>query len=413
MHHGDLIKVQKELAAFVELFRGELGRSERRQWCGAYLSGLLLDGERKSIQPIAERIEGGNVQAISQFVNQSPWAYEPVQHKLRERLIVKFGGPEGVLILDDTTFPKKGSRSVGVSHQYCGALGKQSNCQCMVTWQYANGRHHFPLRAELYLPESWTSDKGRMKRAGVPKERFELVEKWRLGLKLLDEIRLDVPHQVLLADAGYGQSKEFLHELDERGEKFIVQIPSSMSFWSADVPVAKKPKKDVGRPPEYEVARRKKDSPQKASEWIRSVEENDLWQTIVLPHKTKKKLTFAALRVREVRNSYYRRPGKERWLLIEKRGDEHKYFLASHDGAANPGELMKLAHQRWKVEQGYQQLKEELGLDHFEGRSWLGFNHHVTLCFMAYAFLLLRGARSKKNPDDPYGQKTPQQTGAT
>lgn len=408
MHQGDLIKVQKELAAFVDLFRPELGRSERRQWCGAYLSGLLLDGERKSIQPIAERIDGGNVQAISQFVNQSPWAFEPVQRKLRERLVGKFGGSEGVLILDDTTFPKKGDQSVGVSHQYCGALGKQSNCQCMVTWQYACGRHHFPVRAELYLPESWTNDKRRMKRAGVPEGRFELIEKWRLGLKLLDEVRREVPHRVILADAGYGQSREFLHELDARKEEFIVQIPSSMSFWSAAVPVAKKPKKAIGRPPIHEIARRKKDRPQKASEWLKDIEENDLWQTIMLPHKMKKRLTFAALRVREVRRSYYRRPGKARWLFVEKRGDGHKYFLASHDEAASPGEIMKLAHQRWKVEQGYQQLKEELGLDHFEGRSWLGFHHHVTLCFMAYAFLLLRGARSKKSPDDPHGQETTQ-----
>lgn len=413
MHHGDLIKVQKELAAFVDFFRLELGRSERRQWCGAYLSGLLLDGERKSIQPIAERIQGGDVQAISQFVNQSPWAFEPIQHKLRERLMAKFGGTEGVLILDDTTFPKKGNHSVGVSHQYCGALGKQSNCQCMVTWQYANGRHHFPLRAELYLPESWTSEKRRMKKAGVPEERFDLIEKWRLGLKLLDEIRMEVPHKVILADAGYGQSREFLHELDERKEEFIVQIPSSMSFWSNDVPVAKKPKQELGRPPVYEIARRKSDRPQKASEWLKYVEENGLWRTIVLPHQKKRKLTFAALRVREVRRSYYRRPGKERWLFIEKRGDEHKYFLASHGVGIEPRDLMELAHQRWKIEQGYQQLKEELGLDHFEGRSWLGFHHHVTLCFMAYAFLLLRGARSKKSPDDPNGQAPSQQTGAT
>lgn len=399
MQHRDLIKVQKELAVFVDRFRDELGRSERRHWCGAYISGLLLDGERKSIQPLAARIEGGDVQSISQFVNQSPWDHKPIQRKLQDHLIAKFGSTDGVLILDDTTLPKKGTHSVGVTHQYCGALGKQSNCQSLVTWQYGVAGHHFPLRAELYLPASWTKDVRRMKKAGVPTERFSLIEKWRLGLQLLDEIRGDVPHQAILFDAGYGQSREFLHALDARGEAFVGQIPASMSFWPDDVKVHCKTSSKTGRPAVFETVHRKKNKPQKASDWLKYIEENGLWENLILPHAKKRRLTYAALRVREVDPSYRQCPGKERWLLIEKRGDEHKYFLASHGPAVDPRDIIILGHQRWKIEQGYQHLKEELGLDHFEGRSWQGLHHHVTLCFMAYAFLVLRGARLKKNPD--------------
>jgi len=175
MNLKELRTVQKELAAFVEFFRTELGRSERRHWCGMYLSGLMLDGERKSVDPMAQRLEGGDTQAMSQFLNQSPWAFEPVQARLREFFDYRFKleAEDGFLILDDTTFPKKGKHSVGVAHQYCGALGKQANCQTLVSWQFASPQIHFPLSGELYLPESWTLDPRRMKRVGVPERRFQ------------------------------------------------------------------------------------------------------------------------------------------------------------------------------------------------------------------------------------------------
>lgn len=235
MHLRDLRAVQKDLAGFVEYFKPELGRSERRRWCGMYLSGLMLDGERKSIEPMSERLEGGDVQSLSQFVNQSPWPFEPVQVKLQEYLLERLRPEKGFLILDDTTFPKKGDHSVGVSHQYCGALGKLSNCQSLVSWQFASPELHFPLRAELFLPESWASDSRRMKKAGVPERRNKFQEKWRIALDLLDSFRLDVPHEVILCDAGYGQNKLFLSALDERDEAFIAAIPSTVAFWPINI----------------------------------------------------------------------------------------------------------------------------------------------------------------------------------
>jgi len=389
MHLRELRAVQKELSGFVDHFKSELGRSERRHWCGMYLSGLLLDGERKSIEPMAARLNGGDVQSLSQFVNQSPWAFEPVQERLRNLLLERLKPESGFLILDDTAFPKKGIYSVGVSHQYCGALGKQANCQSLVSWQFASPEVHFPLHAELYLPASWTNDPRRMKKAGVPERRTGFQEKWRLALELLDSFRADVPHQAILCDAGYGQSKEFLHALDERNESFIASIPSTMSFWPAEIkthaPVAK-----TGRPRKFQTVRDSRKKPLQAQKWAkRLIAKPDAWKTIVLPHQRRKKIEVAAIRVREVDNGYHRRPGVERWLLIEKFGAGFKYYLSNLPAETLPRELAVAAHCRWKIEQGYQQLKEELGLDHFEGRTWQGFHHHVTLCFMAYDFLLL------------------------
>lgn len=396
MNLMELRAVQRELAAFVEFFRPEFGRSERRHWCGMYLSGLMLDGERKSIDPMASRLDGGDTQAMSQFVNQSPWAFEPVQVKLRELLVHRFKpkAEDSFLILDDTSFPKKGKHSVGVAHQYCGALGKQANCQTLVSWQFASPKIHFPLVAEAYLPESWTKDSRRMKRAGVPERRFAFREKWRLALEQLKAFRHEVAHEGVLCDAGYGQSKDFLHALDKMNEPFIAQIPSTMSFWPAEIPTESRPRRTLGRPKQSETVSDGRMKPKQAQKWMKVLESKPhVWRVIVLPLQTRKKAEIAAVRVREVDNSYWKRPGKARWLLIERlktsNGIEHKYYLSSWPEETAVRKLAVAAHVRWKIEQGYQQLKEELGLDHFEGRSWMGFHHHVTLCFMAYAFLQL------------------------
>src|SRR6185503_16055009 len=162
------------------------GRRERRHWCRVYLSGLILDGERKSIEPLASRVEGGNEQALQQFVNQSPWDGEGLIADLRRDMLRRFRMKSAIYVLDDTSLPKKGNQSVGVAHQYCGALGKLSNCQSLVSLQAVGPRAHFPLAARLYLPEVWTSDKARMRAAGVPLEHQGFKEKWRIALDLID-----------------------------------------------------------------------------------------------------------------------------------------------------------------------------------------------------------------------------------
>ena len=189
----------------------------------------MLDGERKSIQPMAERLEGGNFQALQQFVRDSPWSSETVQTELFQRMDQRFiKEKKADIILDDTALSKKGKASVGVDRQYCGALGKIDNCQSLVSWQCSVGNIHFPMAARLYLPECWTEDTKRMERAGVPEKHQKFKEKWKISLELLDQSSVSV--DTLIFDAGYGSNRKFLKELDERNYSFVGQIRGIETF---------------------------------------------------------------------------------------------------------------------------------------------------------------------------------------
>ena len=400
MQVAELKKVEKELGAFVEEFAPELGRSERRYWCKLYGVGLLLDGERKSIEPMAQRVPGGNEQALQQFVNQSPWAYEPIQEKLARRLVRCSGQAKGVLVLDDTTLPKKGDASVGVARQYCGALGKVANCQSIVTWHYCGPRAHIPLLGEVYLPQAWITDSARLDRAGVPDDKREFRAKWRLALELLDRVSEEFTYEAIVMDAGYGEIRPFLHALDQREQCFVAQIPESHCFWPATIALEERAKPG-GRPRRFPVIADPHAQPLSAKAWRKQAEEGKLrWQRVALRLQQPKTVEVARVRVRETTTQAWRRPGPERWLLIERHGaEQYKYYLSNAPRRTSVRTLLTWAHQRWKIEQSYQQLKEELGLDHFEGRSWRGLHHHLTLCFLAYGFLQLLRQRKKSGVD--------------
>ena len=405
MHLSQFKAVERQLGDFVERFSAMLGRAERRYWCKQYLAGLLLDGERKSIEPMAGRVAGGDAQAMQQFVNQSPWEHAAVQLSLARWMLRRRSGRHGVMVLDDTTLPKQGKSSVGVARQYCGALGKVANCQAIVTWHYADEQSHFPLLGQLYLPQDWTSDAARMGRVGVPAGCQVFREKWKIALGLLDEVAPEVEAEAVVCDAGYGEVKEFLHELDGRGQIFVAQIPESHSVWPADIAVttAANP---VGRPRRYPQVADPQAQPLRAKQWREQVErEGREWQQVRLPLQQPKRVEVVALRVRETNTRAWRRPGAERWLLIERLNDGTvKYYLSNAGRRASMRRMIKWAHERWKIEQGYQQLKEEMGLDHFEGRSWRGLHHHLTLCFMAYCFLQTVKKGKKKWVDAAAGQ---------
>tara|TARA_B100000614_G_C14520213_1_gene482283 strand:- start:126 stop:1352 length:1227 start_codon:yes stop_codon:yes gene_type:complete len=400
MNIRELKSTQTMLINFVNEFKRHLGRSERVHWCQLYLSGLLLDGERKSIQPMSQRLPGGNEQALQQFVNQSPWDHHRIQMDLMSYLKQKLHCQKGILVLDDTSLPKKGKHSVGVARQYCGALGKVSNCQSLVTWHFAQNKgKHFPLLEELYLPEEWIEDKTRLNRCGVPLSKRQFKKKWELALAMLDEIiAQDWAYEAIVFDAGYGEIKEFRNKLDERGELFIGQVPESHHFWSHDVAIKKK-KAATGRPRKYPEIADKNQKAMSCKAWCRYLLSQGMrWKKIKLPLKSKNYTEVMAVQVREVNSKWYWRLGNQRWLIIEKMGrNKCKYYVSNASENTSLKKLVEWAHERWKIEQGYQQLKEELGLDHFEGRSYTGLHHHVTLCFMAYAFLLLlRERRIKK-----------------
>lgn len=392
--------LEKHLSEFVEQFAELLGRSERRYWCKQYLTGLLLDGERKSIEPMAGRVAGGDAQAMQQFVNQSPWADETLQLSLARFMLRQRRAHRRVMVLDDTTLPKQGRSSVGVARQYCGALGKVANCQAIVTWHYTDAQTHFPLLRRLYLPQVWTTDAERMKRAGVPQECQVFREKWKLALELLDEIAPEVEPEAVVCDAGYGEIREFLGELDARGRLFVAQVPEHHSFWSADIAVIEEANR-MGRPRQFPRVADPQAQPLRAKQWREQIErEGRKWRQVKLALQQPKTVKVVALRVREAVAQAWRRPGSQRWLLIERQSDGTvKYYVSNAGRRASVQQLILWAHERWKIEQGYQQLKEELGLDHFEGRSWRGLHHHVTLCFMAYCFLQLMKRGKKKSMD--------------
>lgn len=398
-----LQSIAVKLENFVDYFSETLGNTKRNLQCHHYLSGLLADGERKSVEPMAKRIEGASVQNLQQFINQSPWDSQLIMQELRHYTTKKLGVKTGILILDDVSFPKKGKLSVGVGHQYCGALGKVSNCQSVVTWQLSNREFNIPANAQLYLPQSWIDDPALLDRAGVPNQFRSFQEKPKIALDLLDEL-LDegVNFDATTFDAGYGYNKDFLAELDERKVLFVGQTRDETTFWPIDTPFSDEPRNSngLGRPKKHVkiVGPEKSKTAAKIAEELFADKKNI--QEVDLPLKSGEKSSFVAVRVFETTRSPKpnRTLGVERWLLSEKLGDgTHKYYVSNFPASTLPAKMILIARERWKVEQGYQHLKEELGLDHFEGRSWLGFHHHICLCYMAFCFLMItRKDRKKK-----------------
>jgi SRSO17 transposase len=325
-------KSRKRLEQFLVDLLDTVGRSERRQWASVYVRGLLLDGERKSIEPMADRLPEGNVQAMQQLVGQSPWAWDPVWERLGRRMTAELE-PDPVWVVDDTGFPKKGKRSVGVERQYSGTLGKTANCQVAVSLHHVGEQGSSVLGWRLYLPESWARDEKRRKAAGVPEE-VVFRTKWQLALDMIDRVRSwGLPDRVVVADGGYGEATDFREALESRGLRY--QRPSN----AREVALKAKRWKDV---------RWREGS----KGWLRS--------------------RFMAMRVQPSHGFVDGQPPrKEVWLLVEWPETENeptRYFLCDLSPNYTLRRLVRLAKSRWKIEQDYQQLKEELGLDHYEGR---------------------------------------------
>ncbi len=397
MTASEVEKCRNRLEQFLADLLAALGRSERRHWSSVYVRGLLLDGERKSIEPMAARLPEGNVQALQQLIGQSPWPWAPVWERLARRMTAELA-PDPVWVIDDTGFPKQGQHSVGVERQYSGTLGKTANCQVAVSLHQAVADESTILGWRLYLPESWVRDRARRTEAGIP-ETVEFRTKWQLALELIDEARAwGLRVGVVLADAGYGEVTAFRDGLEARQLPYAVGIPSSLGVWTQPPRAHQRKARGRGRPPTaYHYGDQRPVSVREVAEKARG------WKPVRWREGTKGWLEsrFYACRVQPAHGfNEGQPPHKEVWLLIEwPRGEKEptKYFLCdlpSHDTLRR---LVRIAKSRWKVEQDDQQLKGELGLDHYEGRSWVGWHHHVTLVMLAHAFLTLEKMRSKKN----------------
>lgn len=397
MTESEIAKCRTRLEQFLADLLEPLGRRERRHWGAVYVRGLLLDGERKSIEPMAARLPEGNVQAMRQLIGQSPWLWAPVWQRLAQRMTGELT-PEPVWVIDDTGFPKQGHHSVGVARQYSGTLGKTANCQVAVSLHQMAGEESTILDWRLYLPESWTQDPERRAAAGIPDE-VKFQTKWQLALELIDEARQwGLRCGVVLADAGYGEVTEFRQGLEARQLPYAVGISSSWGVWAKSPRRRKWQARGRGRPPRvYPYDEQRPCAVSEVAQKARG------WKQVRWRQGTKGWLGshFYAGRVQPSHGFHEGQPPHpEVWLLVEgPPGDKEptKYFLCDLPAHYSLRRLARIVKGRWKIEPDYQQLKEELGLDHYEGRHWNGWHHHVTLVMLAHAFLTLERLRSKKN----------------
>jgi SRSO17 transposase len=248
MTEAQAVRSRKRLEQFLVDLLEPVGRSERRHWGGVYVRSLLLNGERKSIEPLAQRLPEGNVQAMQQFIGQSPWDWNPVWERLARRMTSELAA-DSAWVVDDTGFPKQGTHSVGVERQYSGTLGKTGNCQIAVSVHHVGEQGNAPLGWRLYLPESWTKDAERRKEAGIP-EDLVFRKKWELALDIIDQIRdWGLPDQVVLADAGYGDGTEFREELEKRGLAYAVGVTPQVGVWLKPPKINVPEAEHRGRPP--------------------------------------------------------------------------------------------------------------------------------------------------------------------
>ena len=396
---------EDELGCWLKPFLERLGHKARQQMCPLYVAGLIGPGDRKSVAPIAERFAPGGYDRLHHFVAAGVWDAAPLETELLVQADKLVGGRDAVLVIDDTAMPKKGDRSVGVAPQYASSLGKTANCQTLVSLTLARGEVPVMVALRLFVPESWTSNPVRLKRAGVPVEYRAARTKPEIALAEIDRVMAaGVRFGCVLADAGYGLSAPFRQELTTRGLAWAVGIPRHLKVYPVGVkliwPVAGR-----GRP-------RKRHIPDILSRAAEDMLANAKWQNVSWRNGTKGRLEarFAAVRVRTADGPPQRikdmgqqhLPGDQAWLIGEHRtSGEKKYYLANLPAKTNLRTLAATIKARWICEQAHQQLKEELGLDHFEGRSWQGLHRHALMTMIAYAFLqyrrLAQAGRKKKN----------------
>lgn len=397
-----LKSLEKRLTWFLEELVEPMGRSERRHWAQVYIQGLLLDGERKSIEPMANRIAEADVQALRQFVGQSPWAVEEVQRRLAEKVVDLLSEPE-VWILDETSFPKAGGQSVGVARQYCGTLGKIANCQVAVSLHWSSGEASCPLSWQLYLPQEWIQDRERAAQVKLP-EGISYRTKTELALGLIDQaLKWQVPVLPVVADSFYGNDFEFRQQLRQRELPYAVAVEPSTGVWTEDPNIPLPTPKSTGRPRRYPPLEAL--PPSQNLQTLAEQLPTTAWKTVTWRQGSRgpQRSRFALVPV-WASHGWREQKHPERvaeWLLMEwprAATEPIKYWLA-HFPSRPPGlrRLICIAKARWRIELDYRELKEELGLDHYEGRHWLGWHHHVCLVSLAYAFLRSEQARVKKN----------------
>jgi SRSO17 transposase len=390
-----------DLDAWLTPFLGVMGRSTRSKWAPLYVRGLLGPDGPKSVQPIAARLGLPGHDQLHHFVSSPAWDDGPLWRVLAEQANRLLGGADAVLVVDDTALPKKGTASVGVAGQYCGALGKQANCQCLVSLTLARGEVPVPVGLRLFLPSVWTADAARCAKAGVPEAARIAQTKPEIALAEIDRLlATGLRFGCVLADAGYGHGAPFRQGLSKRGLVWAVGVPRTLKVFTTGVGLLF-PRANRGKPRQHAV-------PSETSRDAADVLAGCLWRRVVWRQGTKGALAarFAAVRVRVADGPRSPRhghlPGEEVWLIGEWRSSgERKYYLSNLPVRTALRRLAAAIKARWVCEQAHQQLKQELGLDDFEGRSWTGLHRHALMTCIAFAYLqhqrLNAAGRGKKS----------------
>ena len=391
-------------AAYMESLAQAAGHADREEPFKDYCKGLLLPGERKSVEPMAARLAPDNVrqthQSLHHIVADSPWDDEVILSRVRGIVLPAMEKKCEVeaWIIDDTGFPKKGVHSVGVTRQYCGQLGKQDNCRIAVSLSVATATSSLPIAWRLYLPEIWAKDRQRRKKAGVP-SNIGFETKPQIAIEQIRKaFEEGVTPAPVLADAAYGNDSGFRRAITELGLDYMVGVQSTTTVWKPGAgPLEAKPWSGMGRPPTL-LRRSKSHQPVSVKQLAVSLPAKD-WTNVSWREGSAGKMRsrFAALRVRPAhRDDWRSEPHPEEWLLVEwpqTETEPTKYWLSTLPGNLSLKRLVYIAKHRWIIERDYQELKQELGLGHYEGRGWRGFHHHATLCIAAYGFLVAERTR--------------------
>jgi SRSO17 transposase len=389
----------KRFAAYLNRLARAAEHADRATPLKSYCTGLLLPGERKSVEPMAARLYPGNVrqahQSLHHIVAEAAWSDEDMLEAVRAYVLPQMQqqGPIVAWIVDDTGFVKKGTHSVGVTRQYCGQVGKQENCRVAVSLSVSTEHASLPIAWRLYLPEVWAKDGQRRKKTGVPKE-IQFQTKPAIALaQIRDAVKREIPSGVVLADAAYGTDTKFREEITDLELLYVVGIMSSVTVWKpGQGPLPAPAWKGNGRPPKYlRRHRRHAPIPVKGLALALPIQ---AWKNVSWRPGTRGQLQsrFAAVRIRPAHRDFERsEPHPEQWLLIEWPSEESeptKYWLSTLPENTTLKKLVHMAKQRWIIERDYEELKQELGLGHYEGRGWRGFHHHAILCIAAYGFLV-------------------------
>jgi len=403
--------IDEYMAPFYRFF----SRSEGRELAQRYIIGLMMEGERKSVEPMSMKVEGSE-RSMQRLLTDVKWDHEGVWAEYRKIMLENTSDPHGVIAADDTGFPKKGKNSVCVARQHCPSTGKTDNCQIGVSLTYVGQEVAWTYGMDLFIPDSWDNitNPGCValrKKTRMPTYAHHL-EKWKMVLNMVDMANDDnVPHRAIVTDSWYGSIPDFRKGLAERNEKFVVGVHKDQRVF-LEAPIFEMPqpkKRKPGRPRKYPQLIETNPKPIMVCDLGKKVDERS-WEHLELRRSSKgKSLVVEAVSIRVWPADGYRKgySHEEVWLIIERRKvdkgrTELRYFFSNFPQNMPTIEMVRLYHERFWIDHGYQQQKEELGLDHHEGRSWVGWHRHVLLVCLAFGYLTLLRIAEKKSREEKW-----------